>query len=662
MADTTNLRTQVHRSPLGLLAVALLALPATAQVEVGDNDFKISSAANMASIHDAEGAAVAHNPNDGEYLVVWSETAAILASSGTEIIDRRVVVGRLVDAATGSKGSIVLISTSNNAGREAFEPAVVYNSVENEYLVVWWEDDGGVLAFNEHEIFGQVLSSNLVPVGGNFRISDMGGTGNGSYQALQPAVAFNSVENEYLVVWWGDDNVNGLVDGEFEIFGQRLNENGSPQGTNDFRISDMGGTGGDEYAARRPAISYNSVENEYLVVWHGTETASGLNSEEVEIYGQRLNENGTPQGTNDFRISDAGGLGDPLYGASEAAVAFNSVDNEYLVVWQGTDDVGGLDDGELEIFGQRLDENGAPQGSNDFRISDAGGTGNPAFDAITPAVAFNAVDNEFVVVWRADDNVDGLIESEFEIFGQRVGASGTQLGTRDFRISDMGGTGNNPFDASLSPAVAFSAAENDILVVWHGDDDIGSLVDGDHEIYGQRIDVAPIPLEVLLEVDLSVVNQITISATDGDAAASVFGSDLTGIYLSSFFTGENSQLTDLNSTSGQLAPALNTSDGGPVLSRTAGGADPGLNVYDMTVSSEFQFATGSLAFTGTATWTVSSEVYAALLTNGGSGQLFAPALSLQGLPFATKIGLWAVQGSEPEIFSDGFESGNTSAW
>lgn len=533
MPEFTCLRTQLRAFTLTLtvaitVALALLAAPASTQVEVGDNDFKISSAANMAGIHDARSVAVAHNPNDGEYLVVWSETAAILASSGTAIIDRRVIVGRLVDAATGAMGSIVLISTSNNAGREALDPAVVYNSVENEFLVVWWEDDGGVLASNEFEIFGQILSSNLVPVGGNFRISDMGGTGSSSYKAFQPAVAFNSVENEYLVVWSGDDNINGLVDGELEIFGQRVDENGSAQGTNDFRISSMGGTG------------------------------------------------------------------------------------------------------------------------------------NSGFDASRPAVAFNSVDNEYIVVWQGDDNVNGLVDDESEVFGQRLDATGIPRGTRDVRFSDMGGTGDNPFDA-FGPAVAFSEEENEVLVVWRGDDDVGSLVNGDDEIYGQRVDVSPVPLELLLEVDLSVVNQVTITATDGNAAASVAGPDITGVYLASFFTDAGTTL-GISTGSGDLAPNANTPDGSPNLFRAADGADLGLNVWGMASGNPLEFITGSVAFTGTATWTVSGDIYSHLVANGGSGLLYAPADSVDDLPDATLIGLWAVLGAGPEIFSDGFESGSTSAW
>lgn len=42
------------------------------------------------------------------------------------------------------------------------------------------------------------------------------------YDAASPAVANNSADDEYFVVWRGEDNAGGLVDEEWEIFGQRL--------------------------------------------------------------------------------------------------------------------------------------------------------------------------------------------------------------------------------------------------------------------------------------------------------------------------------------------------------------------------------------------------------------------------------------------------------
>ena len=60
-------------------------------------------------------------------------------------------------------------------------------------------------------------------IGANdFRLSDMGPDGNANYDADRPVVACNSTNNEYLVVWYGDDNTAPLVDGENEVFGQRF--------------------------------------------------------------------------------------------------------------------------------------------------------------------------------------------------------------------------------------------------------------------------------------------------------------------------------------------------------------------------------------------------------------------------------------------------------
>jgi hypothetical protein len=80
-------------------------------------------------------------------------------------------------------------------------------------------------------------------------------------------------------------------------------------------------------------------------------------------------------GPNDFRISDMGPDGDVNFAASilsswdEPAVAYNSTADEYLVVWDGDDRSGALDNDEFEVYGQRLDAStGAKVGANDFRI------------------------------------------------------------------------------------------------------------------------------------------------------------------------------------------------------------------------------------------------------------------------------------------------------
>lgn len=127
-----------------------------------------------------------------------------------------------------------------------------------------------------------------------------------------------------------------------------LDKNGTDVGANDFRISDMGPNGSTAHYGYVPVVTYNPTKHEYLVAWSGDDVDG-----EVEVYGQRLAAGGNGIGENDFRLSDMGPDGDTSFGALRAAVATNLDGTEYLVVWSGDDDTGGLVDDEYEIFGQR---------------------------------------------------------------------------------------------------------------------------------------------------------------------------------------------------------------------------------------------------------------------------------------------------------------------
>jgi Ca2+-binding RTX toxin-like protein len=365
----------------------------------------------------------------------------------------------------------------------AFSAAIAYNPQANQFLVVW---SGADTTVGEREIWGRLVDTAGNPLGGNFRISDMGPDGDANYDAFNPAVTYNAQANEYLVVWSGDDNTAPLVEAEFEIFGQRLSASGTEVGTNDSRLSDMGPDGNVSYGAFNPAVTYNAQANEYLVVWSGDDNTAPLVEAEFEIFGQRLSASGTETGTNDFRLSDMGPDGNVSYGAFNPAVTYNAQANEYLVVWSGDDNTAPLVEAEFEIFGQRLSASGTETGTNDFRLSDMGPDGNANYDVSSPSVAYNDQANEYLVVWSGDDDTAPLVDNETEIFGQRLSASGTETGTNDFRLSQMGPDGNASF-AGENPAVIYGTAPNEYLVVWSGDDNTAPLVDEEFEIFGQRL-------------------------------------------------------------------------------------------------------------------------------------------------------------------------------
>jgi len=65
---------------------------------------------------------------------------------------------------------------------------------------------------DEDEVFGRRVDAAGNPIGGQFRISDMGPNGSTTFEGQDPTVTYNSATNQYLVAWEGDDNTLPLVD------------------------------------------------------------------------------------------------------------------------------------------------------------------------------------------------------------------------------------------------------------------------------------------------------------------------------------------------------------------------------------------------------------------------------------------------------------------
>lgn len=147
--------------------------------------------------------------------------------------------------------------------------------------------------------------------------------------------------------------------------------------------------------------------------------------------------------------------------------------------------------------------------------------------------------------------------------------------------------------------------------------------------------------DVILEIDLSVPNQITINATSGLSAATVSGSDTIGVYFENFYGGGGSALAE-TLIAGDLTNAENPADFSPSLFRGGGGSDPGLNLWSWSTDSAVTFTAGLLAFTGSATWALSATEYAEMLAGNPSGNVFFPADTFDDVGGATLIGTYQV--------------------
>lgn len=335
------------------------------------------------------------------------------------------------------------------------------------------------------------------------RLSDVAGSGTTDRRARRPVVAHSATSNLYLTVWEADDSDFGNPDDEFDIFGQLVRGAdviaGPMEVTTeigvDFRISSQGGSPSvnDGTHGTHAAVAWNSAADEFLVVWRaGSRFVGGVL--EYEVFGQRIDgATGSLIGAN-FRISNAGADGDASVNVLEPAVDYDSVNDRYLVVWS-TD--GNSTDNKFSIWGQILRPDGtqedlttgAPDTRDDLIARMPSGVW---YVARQPALAYDATNDGFLVVWTADTLSPTMTNNENEIWGQRVAYLVGKMGGK-VRYSDMGVDGNASINA-IFPGVAYNATDDTFLIVWTADEDANpaypSLVDQKYEVWGQRVAAA----------------------------------------------------------------------------------------------------------------------------------------------------------------------------
>jgi hypothetical protein len=144
--------------------------------------------------------------------------------------------------------------------------------------------------------------------------------------------------------------------------------------------------------------------------------------------------------------------------------------------------------------------------------------------------------------------------------------------------------------------------------------------------------------EVVLLVDLTVPDQVTITATDGLSSGTVSElSSSTGVLLENFYSTLGPGVIE-TLVSGDLTSFLNPSDGSPNLFNSG---SFGLNLWSFSTGG-MDFQTGVQAFSGSATWTLDAQSYADMVAGNLTGDIYAPADTDDDIATATLIGQWQV--------------------
>jgi hypothetical protein len=301
----------------------------------------------------------------------------------------------------------------NDASATEVEAAVAYNSQNQEYLVVWTAE----LATPVKEIWGQRVDRTGALEDPAFRISPAGG------ERYNPDVAYDSQHNRYLVVW-----EDGL-----DVRGRLISATGGHI-TGELTIA-QGYIGLD--SASNPRVAYASTSDQYLVIWqYGGLAGSSIDAQVYDYYGAP---NGSAFDVVPYRFyaSDAP--------PEQSDLAYNRSRNEYLVVWQQR-----FSGGKYDVYGRRVKmSNGVGVQGSAFPIA-----ATSADDEFSPAVAaIPTVPNagQYLVAWERD--------SGFDSDTQARAMSGT--GSLSFIVS----LANTPW-SEHSPAVAGCESCQQFLAVW----------------------------------------------------------------------------------------------------------------------------------------------------------------------------------------------------
>ncbi len=234
------------------------------------------------------------------------------------------------------------------------------------------------------------------------------------------AVAYNSVHDEFLVVW-----VDKQDDFTWDIWGRRISGSGIPD-PHTFCIATM-----ESAHLDHPDVAYSPIQDQYFVVFEG------YGDPDTEIYAVALDYDGN-------NISSWINVDVWVFNQMHPAVAYNSEDDEYLVVYSSQT----ATQSEYDVWGALFDA-----GNFDTWIQKkiAPYDSNQSWNIKMPDVAFNKDENHYLLTYtkvRSDHNPDYV--------ASRLISADLNTISAETNLKMLS------FDAET----AVAAGQNEFMVVW----------------------------------------------------------------------------------------------------------------------------------------------------------------------------------------------------
>jgi hypothetical protein len=421
--------------PLAVCA-AVLCAAAPALADPGPETQITETTVGGVTTRSAQFPAVAVHPRTGESFVAFDAQTAASGSSIGVFVQRTGADGARVGAPIRVSADGDGLTLSSNP------PEIAYSAVSDEFLVTWDDD---------HVVYARRLATDGTPLGGRITVS-------AGWTDIETTVpVYNAQAGQWYVVFKGIVQTIGRGSSSTtqQVYGQRLDVAGTKVGPV-FNISNLTSNADDAID-----VAYAPDSGRMLVVEHGIHAASpGF----TEIYGQLLGSDGAQIG-DIIEVSSMDG------DAAPPRAGYDTNAHRFLVAWSGEDDA---DPNVPDLYGQFLSADGAPIGTDDFRITHVGTTDTDS--AVSrPDLAFNPVANEWLLAWHGEYLTS---EVQKEVYAQRLSPDGAAIGG----VSQL--TDADPDDdtdlESTRPSVAYNSVTCDWSLAYT------RKLASDTEVFGRR--------------------------------------------------------------------------------------------------------------------------------------------------------------------------------
>ena len=368
---------------------------------------------------------VVWNAVDDRFLAVWSDSREDDPNSFFIEYD---IYGQLFEANGKPAAPDFRVNEGMVAGRQNFVPKVVHNRIDNEYLVVWESME---------QVVARRLDAGGAPLGGDFTVPDgASSTRNDS----MPAVAFDPLTEEYLVLW---GSVPAVFNGTpATVYGRRVSGQGALLGTNitayvhkNIYVYGLG-------------LEHNTTKNEYLAVWNADTDDAGY-----DTFAQRLSIDGSP-------IGEAQRMKKPEWQVAPE-VAYSPSEEAFVITYRENHN-----DGSGDISARRLDASGLPQ-ANDFLVHSSVGAW-VSYSSVT----YDDCAEKFLLAWSVNGSPGSVLANLFGSDG--VPAMAVLPVAPDVTVGDT---------SEIDIASAYSASSKTHLVVFSAAGPMSS----EEDIYAQAL-------------------------------------------------------------------------------------------------------------------------------------------------------------------------------